>query len=240
MKRIYFICLILIVISFSVQAQSGGADQSAAGRASAEVFSHPLNNTTRTRFDSICADLSKNPFIKGRFEQTKTISRLNRSLISQGDFIIAAELGMVWDTQSPFPSTMTVGRDYIFQSTPSGARTKLDARGNETFLRLADTISAIFTGNSRLLLENFTNHFTEAGNTWTIGLIPVEKSIQTFAARIVLSGESARNSGDGIQPAVIRTITLYEQNGDAIVYKLSNHSYPGALSAHERSFFAAQ
>jgi hypothetical protein len=232
MKRFYFLCIILIAASFSVQAQP---DQRPA-----EIFGHPLSGTTRSRFDSICADLSKNPVIKGGFEQTRTINRLNRSLVSQGDFIIAAELGMVWDTKSPFPSTMTVGRDYIFQSTPSGARTRLDARGNETFLHLAETISAIFTGNSRLLLENFENYFTETGNTWTIGLIPVEKSIRTFAAQIVLSGESGRNSGGGIQPVVIRTITLYEQNGDVIIYKLSNHSYPGALSAHERALFAAQ
>jgi hypothetical protein len=237
MKHLYLFCLILIAAPFFAQAQS---DQRSADQRSAEVFSHPLNSTTCSRFDSICADLSKNPVIKGGFEQTKTISRLNRSLVSRGDFIIAAELGMVWDTKSPFPSTMTVGRDYIFQSTPSGARTRLDARGNETFLRLAETISAIFTGNSRLLLENFEDYFTEAGNTWTIGLIPAEKSIRVFAARFVLSGESGRNSGGGSRPAVIRTITLYEQNGDVIIYKLSDHSYPGALNAHERALFAAQ
>jgi hypothetical protein len=240
MKHFYFICLILMITSFSVQAQSGGGNRGSVDQSFVEVFNHPLNGAARTRFDSICADLSKNPVIKGGFEQTKSISRLNRSLISRGDFIIAAELGMVWDTKSPFPSTMAIGRDYIFQSTPSGARTRLDARGNETVLRLAETISAIFTGNSRLLLENFENYFTETGNTWTIGLIPAEKSIRTFAARIVLSGESGRNSGGENRSAAIRIITLYEQNGDIIIYKLSDHKYPGDLSAHERALFAAQ
>jgi hypothetical protein len=227
MKRIYCFSMMLVIALFPVPAQTDGA----------EIFNHPLDGDTRSRFDGVCADLAKNPVIKGGFEQTKTISRLNRSLVSRGDFIIAAELGMVWDTKTPFPSTMTVGRDYIFQSTPSGAKTKLDARGNETFLRLADTINAIFTGNSRLLLENFAVYFAGAGSSWTIGLIPVEKSVKLFAARILMSGESG---GGRIQTAVIRDITLYEQNGDAISYRLSNHSYPGILSARERSLFVSQ
>ncbi|MDR1352539.1 MAG: outer membrane lipoprotein carrier protein LolA [Treponema sp.] len=227
MKHIYCFSIILVVALFPARAQTEGA----------EIFSRPLDGNTRSRFDGICADLAKNPVIKGGFEQTKIISRLNRSLVSRGDFIIAAELGMVWDTKTPFPSTMTVGRDYIFQSTPSGAKTRLDARGNETFLRLADTISAIFTGNSRLLLENFAVYFAESGNSWTIGLIPEEKSVKLFASRILMSGESG---GGGIQTALIRDITLYEQNGDVISYRLSNHSYPGNLSARERTFFAPQ
>jgi hypothetical protein len=230
LKHIYCFCVILIAALVPARAQTGGA----------EAFRHPLDGDTRSRFDVICADLAENPVIKGGFEQTKTIGRLNRSLVSRGDFIIAAGLGIVWDTRTPFPSTMTVGRDYIFQSTPSGAKTKLDARGNETFLRLADTINAIFTGNSRLLLENFAVYFTETGDSWTVGLIPVERSVKAFAARIVMSGESGRAGGGRVRGAVIRGITLYEQNDDVISYRLSNHSYPEVLNAHERSLFAAQ
>jgi hypothetical protein len=226
-KHIFCLGTVLVFALFHAPAQAGDA----------EIFSHPLDGSTRPRFDGICADLAKNPVIKGGFEQTKIISRLNRSLVSRGDFIIAAELGMVWDTKTPFPSTMAVGRDYIFQSTPSGAKTRLDARGNETFLRLADTISAIFTGNSRLLLENFAVYFAEAGNSWTIGLIPEEKSVRLFAARILMSGESGAG---GSKTALIRDITLYEQSGDVITYRLSNHSYPGGLSARERSLFDSQ
>jgi hypothetical protein len=225
----------LATVLFPVRAQ-----QDASQRDGEEAFNHPLDTSTRPRFDAVCADLAKNPVIKGGFEQTKTISRLNRSLVSKGDFIIAAELGMVWDTLAPFPSTMAVGRDYIIQSTPSGVKTKLDARGNETFLRLADTISAIFTGNSRLLLENFAVYFTESGGSWTIALVPGEKSIRAFAARIVMSGESARAGAGRTQNTAIRVITLYEQNGDTITSRLSNHSYPEALTLRERSLFAVQ
>jgi outer membrane lipoprotein-sorting protein len=184
------------------------------------------------RFNSVCADLAKHQFIKGQFEQTKTISRLKRSLVSQGNFIIAADTGMVWETLKPFPSTMAVGRDYLIQSVPNGAKTKMDAAENETFLRLSDTLSAIFTGNSKQLLDNFDNYFTEgAGASWTLGLIPRDKAIQNFAARIIMSGVQS-----GV--TVIHTISIYEQNGDFIRYMLSNHSYPEGLSSGEKALFS--
>jgi outer membrane lipoprotein-sorting protein len=189
------------------------------------VFAFPLGEAGR--FSELCADLSGHPFIRGTFVQTKTISRLNRSLVSEGNFIIARDMGMVWETLKPFPSTMTAGRDYLLQSTPSGTKTRLDARGNETFLRFSDTISAVFSGDAQKLLDNFTVYFTEAGGVWTMGLVPSEKAIRTFAARIIMSGEAS----------LIRTVTLHEQNGGSIRYALSGHSCPASLSAGERALF---
>jgi hypothetical protein len=203
------------------------------------VFAFPLGETNRARFNELCAALSGHPFIRGTFSQVKTISRLNRSLVSAGNFIIAEDRGMVWETLSPFPSTLTAGRDYLVQSTPSGTKTRLDARGNETFLRFSDTISAVFSGNSQKLLDNFAVYFTESGGIWTIGLVPSEKAIRSFAARIIMSGDSS----PGRKPpeeALIRTVFLHEQNGDSILYTLSGHSFPASLSADERAFFAVQ
>jgi hypothetical protein len=136
---------------------------------------------------------------------------------------------MVWETLSPFPSTMAVGRDFIVQSAPSGSRTKIGARGNETFLRISETISAVFSGSSRKLLDNFEIFFRQSGGSWTLGLIPSEQSIRSFADRIVLNGDS-----------VIRSINLYEKNGDSIRYTFSDHVFSGALSPDEKALFSCQ
>ncbi|GHU65348.1 hypothetical protein FACS189447_04110 [Spirochaetia bacterium] len=221
MKYSLFFCFCLVSVwSFPVYSQSNAA-------ANEEIFNFPLVQALLPQFNEVCGDLAKQPLIKGSFEQTKTISRLNRSLVSRGNFIIAAELGMVWDTKSPFPSVMTVGRDYIIQSIPgSNTRTQLDAKGNETFLHLAGTISAIFTGNSQSLLDNFEVYFTQSAKAWSLGLIPREKSIRSFAAKITMTGDSS-----------IRTIYIYEQNGDSIRYVLSDHIFPEILSPEEKALF---
>jgi hypothetical protein len=199
-----------------------------------EVFAFPLGESSRPRFNELCAALSGHPFVRGTFSQTKTISSLRRSLVSEGNFIIAADMGMVWETLTPFPSTLTAGRDYLVQSTPSGTKTRLDARGNETFLRFSDTISAVFSGNAQKLLDNFTVYFTESGDVWTMGLVPSEKAIRSFAARIIMSGEAPPGE------ALIRTVILHEQNGDSIRYTLSGHRFPVSLDANERAFFDVQ
>jgi outer membrane lipoprotein-sorting protein len=191
-----------------------------------DFFRFPLSAESRPRFEEVCRNLAKEPVVAGFFTQTKTISRLNRALVSEGDFVIAAGTGMIWDTRKPFPSTMAVGRDFMIQSTPSGTRTRLDAGGNETFLRFSDTISAVFSGDARKLIDNFEIYFNPAGSSWTLGLLPKEKVIQNFAVRITLEGD-----------AVIRRITLYEQNGDSTRYELAEHRFPGGLSAGEKALF---
>jgi hypothetical protein len=192
-----------------------------------DVFQHPLGPEKIGRFRDICIRLSEHPVIKGNFEQEKIISSLHRSLVSRGNFIIAADLGMVWETLKPFPSTLVTGRDYLVQSRPGGQKTRLDARGNETFLRLADVISSVFSGNYRGLQDNFEIFFSESTGAWELGLIPLDVSIRNFAARISMAGDTA-----------IRFIRIREQNGDTIRYSLSNQSYPPALSVNEKAFFS--
>jgi hypothetical protein len=198
----------------------------------AAVFQHPLSAETLPRYTAVCAVLGSRPYTKGSFEQTKTIGRLNRSLISRGKFIIAAELGMVWDTQSPFPSLMAVGRDFIVQSLPGGGKTKIDAAGNETFVSLASALNAIFTGNAAALEEQFDRFFVgekPPGTLWTIGLRPREKAVRLFAEEITLSG-------DGL----LRSIVIYERDGGSTAYALSNHLFPPELESGELSLFSPE
>jgi hypothetical protein len=216
-----FFMLSLFLQLFFIQALSAQVPED-------EVFSHPLNGESRPRFNRICAAMAEHKVVRGQFVQTKNLKRLGRSLVSRGTFAADAELGMIWDTRSPFPSVMAVGRDFIVQSS-GGRSTRLDAGGNETFLRISETMSAVFTGNAEKLLTGFDLYFTEKNGAWILGLIPRDSSIRAFAGAFIMRGDSA-----------IRELTLYEQNGDSIVYELSGHSYPAALSAAERAYFSTR
>jgi hypothetical protein len=192
-----------------------------------EIFRHPLEPKTMDAFKTTCSRLADHPVVQGNFEQEKTLSRLNRSLKSSGNFIIAAGLGMVWDTVKPFPSTLTLGKDYIIQSRPGGQRTVLSAQGNETFLRMAEVISAVFSGNSQGLLDNFIIYYSSNAAAWELGLIPRNTSIGAFAEKIIMKGDAA-----------IKSILIYEQNGDTVQYVLSSHRYQAELNVNEKSLFA--
>ena len=124
-----------------------------------DVFRYPLVPQTMITFNATCVNLAEKPIIKGYFNQEKFLSRFNRSLMSSGNFIIAGEQGMVWETLQPFPSTMILGNDFIMQSRPDGQKSVLSAQGNETFTQMADVISSVFSGQSQGLLENFEVYF---------------------------------------------------------------------------------
>jgi hypothetical protein len=191
-----------------------------------EIFRHPLNQQNMSAFKTTCSRLAGRPLIRGNFEQEKTISRLDRSLKSSGNFIIAAGLGMVWDTVKPFPSTLALGKDYLIQSRPGGQKTVLNAQGNEIFIRMAEVINAVFSGNSQGLLDNFEVYYSSNAAEWELGLSPKNTAIGSFAQRIIMKGG-----------AEIRSILIYEQNGDTVRYILSNQSYPSELNTNEKTFF---
>jgi len=159
---------------------------------------------------------------------------------SNGYFIINAGTGVVWDTRSPVLSIMTVGRDFIIQSSPGKPRSVTNTGGNPVFLNMAETFDAVFTGKAAELIEKFDNFFIENrtgnGTTWTIGLIPKEKTVRNFIDRIVLEGKS----GNGDKSALISSITMYDRSGESTRYNLSNHNYPIELSDEEKSFFSVE
>jgi len=198
-----------------------------AQTATEEIFRHPLEPKTIEAFKTTCSRLAEHPVVLGNFEQEKTLGRLKRTLKSSGNFIIAAGLGMVWDTIKPFASTLALGKDYLIQSRPGGQKTVLSARGNETFLRMAEVISAVFSGNSKGLMDNFDIFYVGDTAAWELGLSPKNTAIGSFAEKIIMKGDAA-----------IRSIIIYEQNGDTIQYFLSNHRYPAELNVNEKSLFS--
>jgi hypothetical protein len=223
--RIKFTLLILLSLSIGtakLQAQNS-------------VFDHPLSAQNLASFDAICVQLASRPFTKGVFEQTRTMRRQNRPLVSSGDFIIASDFGVVWITKLPAPSITTLGRDYMIQSVPGGTETRIDANGNDMYISMADTISSLFTGNAEKLKSSFDNHYTETrtanGKNWTIGLIPRDRTFRNYAQQIVIEGF------DGEQGALIISIAIHERSGGSLTYAFSGQSFPAALEAHEKAYF---
>jgi hypothetical protein len=191
-----------------------------------EIFRHPLDTKTMEAFKTTCSRLAEHPVVQGNFEQEKTLIRLKRVLTSSGNFIIASGMGMVWDTVKPFASTLVLGKDYLIQSRPGGQKTVLSAQGNEIFLRMAEVISAVFSGNSQGLIDNFDIFYNGSAAAWELGLSPKNTAIGSFAEKIMMKGDAA-----------IKSIIIYEQNGDTVQYLLSNHRYPVELNVNEKAFF---
>ena len=197
-----------------------------------DPFVRSLDEENLPRFREVCAALSARPLVRGEFRQKKILKRLGRVLESSGHFIIARDFGLVWETIAPFPSTMALGPDYVIQSVPGGQDTRLEASGNETFMRLARVMRLVFSGQGEALGEEFQVFFQAGGPRWFLGLVPADGGIGAFIARISLSGDT-----------VLRRVAVDEAGGDRIEYELSGHVYPDGpdgpygLSERERALF---
>ena len=214
MKFLLTIALLFFTIELGAEVPGG------------DIFNYPLKPEDMGAFTTTCLRLAEHSFVTGKFEQERKISRTGRSLKSAGNFVIAKDMGMVWDTVTPVAATITLGKDYIIQARPGRRRTLISAQGNETFLRTAEVLSMVFTGNAQGLLDNFEVFYFTNTAGWELGLYPKNSAIHSFAERIIIKGDT-----------VIKYIQLYEQSGDTIIYSLSNHSHPAELGAHEKAFF---
>jgi hypothetical protein len=91
---------------------------------------------------------------------------------------------------------------------------------------MAEVISAVFSGNGQGLMDNFKVYYSGNAALWELGLNPLNSAIGSFAEKIIMKGDAA-----------IRSILIYERNGDSIKYILSNHNYPAELNVNEKALF---
>lgn len=184
-------------------------------------------------FDSVCANLSKHPNMTGDFSQVKTITAVNRNMKSFGTFIFSLD-GIMWKTEKPFPSTMVVGMTSVVQTLANGKQTVIDASSNQIFTSISTTLSAMFSGNSETLKNNFNVKFSEAGSIWKALLTPKDESVAKILTSLEISGNCSSSFAD------LNSIVMSEASGDKISYSFTNQKYPKELSADEKAYFTAK
>lgn len=184
-------------------------------------------------FESVCRNLSEHPNMIGNFSQVKTISAVNRSMKSSGTFIFSLD-GIMWKTQKPFPSTMVVGMTSVKQTLANGKETVIDASSNQIFTSISTTLSAMFSGNSEVLQNNFDVDFTSAGSDWKAVLSPKDSMVKKILVSLSISGKATENSAD------LNSIVMTEATGDTITYNFTDQKYPKELTDDEKAYFSSK
>lgn len=184
-------------------------------------------------FESVCKNLSEHPNMIGNFSQVKTISAVNRSMKSSGTFIFSLD-GIMWKTQKPFPSTMVVGMTSVKQTLANGKETVIDASSNQIFTSISTTLSAMFSGNSEVLRNNFDVDFTSAGSDWKAVLSPKDSMVKKILVSLSIGGKATENSAD------LNSIVMTEATGDTITYNFTDQKYPKELTDDEKAYFSSK
>lgn len=178
--------------------------------------------------DSVCKSFTSHPVTTGNFTQEKKIANARRSLKSSGTFLFSKQL-VVWDTVKPVASSLIVTNDQIIQKAPDGTTSVISGKDNETFKGIAQSISALFSGDKSALDKNFTVKFESTATTWKMILTPKDKTVASAMKSVIVSG-----TGDS-RSSVFTTLQVEELNGGSITYTFTDHTYKENLSDAEKA-----
>ena len=191
--------------------------------AMASVFDHPMDATSKQVLTRILTQMNRHNTVMGDFKQTKSIKKLNRDFVTTGTFRISKTAGIVWKTQKPFPSEMTVSDDGITERNASGQVRTISTKDNPVFAQISTTIQALFSGNLSELETRFNIYYLTladggeygAKSCHKIGLVPREASVRKMIANIEM------DVSDHLDKVVIT-----DGEGSPVIYEFTNQQTP--------------
>lgn len=192
--------------------------------ADGEIWKHPVKDTSSTAIDSTFAPMTAHKVVRGDFKQTKFIAQLNREFVSVGNFVIANEKGILWNTEKPFASQLAISETGMVQQNANGTRSEINAKDNVVFAQIAKAIHSIFSGSTAKLQAGFHVFFNRQGKIWTVGLVPRELSVKKTIQSIELTGSTW-----------LEQIKLVDGSGSPLLYELSNPKPSSELTAKEKA-----
>jgi len=153
----------------------------------------------------IRARLVDTPVLRGKFEQEKHLQGFRNPLLSKGDFLLARDRGVVWNTRSPFPSAVVLTKQRLLSRAADGSTRDLGGRGASPAVATANTLlMALLGGNVEMLGKQFDLSETlVADGSWTLVLVPKPGPLQKIFRRIELQGDRH-----------VRSVRLEEVAGD--------------------------
>lgn len=182
-----------------------------------------------TGADGVRARLADVAVLRGKFEQEKRLQGFRNPLRSQGDFLLSRERGVVWNTRSPFASTLVLTRQRLQAKQGDGRKQDLLEPGNSQALATANTLLlALIGGDVAALRQQFVLKETLAADgSWQLELLPKSGGLRKVFRRIELQGDR-----------FVRRVSLEEVRGDRTDIRFQQLlDTPPRLSAEEAKQF---
>ncbi|PKG55491.1 outer membrane lipoprotein carrier protein LolA [Shewanella sp. Choline-02u-19] len=193
-------CILLIGNAVSFSAHSG-TDFDA-------LFAQTASSNELTQLSKQLAPSSQ---AKGLFTQYRHLKVLKKPLVSKGSFVFSKQLGVIWQQQSPFNSTLILQAGRLTQIDSQGQVHISDAQQSTTANQLSQLmptlLNALLSGDLHTLEQHFQLSLQSASadnEQWQLGLTPIDPLVKKAIPRLVLMGEKQ-----------IQTLILFSDNQDS-------------------------
>lgn len=181
--------------------------------------------------DDLQQRFTEQPVIRAHFDQTRTIKDLPQPLRSQGQMLIARDLGLLWDQTSPFPMQLLLDDKRMVQVINGQPPQIITAENNPQMFQFNHLLRALFQADRKVLEQNFRVEFADKGEgRWTLRLTPTTTPLDKIFNTIDLAGQT-----------YLESIQLNDKQGDRTDIALTQHQLtPAQLTDDERQRFATQ
>ena len=178
------------------------------------------------QLEDVYKRISAHPVTKGEFTQEQYIKVANRSLISRGNFVMAADKGVIFEIAEPFPSSMVVTEDKLVQTLSGNVVAVMDGKENAMFKNIAKIFHSVFSNDVQVLRDNFQVSVT-GGPKDVVELVPKDPLLSMLFLKITLA------VGDSID-----SVSVIETGGNWVNYNFNNKSFPEKLTSDEEQRLA--
>lgn len=152
--------------------------------------------------------------LEGRFLQKKYLRALDTHIDSAGHFSYDQGQQIIWTTETPIESTMTVTPEGMVSSEGGEDILKLDAQEQPAVRIMNEIFFAVLTANWDRLDEYFTLTGSIEDKHWHAILTPKPQEMRKLITSVELSGSK-----------LLEDVVLHESNGDRtrIAFKVETH-----------------
>ncbi len=159
------------------------------GEPDAGLFAHPVRaaQLKETILARPAAELSAARVLAGKFVQRRYLHGLDRPLVSNGDFILAREQGVLWRTVSPFPSEFVLSRTGMIIRDGASA-TQVSSAERPALRAALEMFFALFALDVARLTDSFELYGEGQGDHWRVGLRPRQSGLAQVFEQAVISG----------------------------------------------------
>ncbi len=175
----------------------------------------------------IQAMLAKPTVLCGRFDQSKQLVGIRKTLASNGRFCVVAGKGVVWRTLQPFPNTLRLTRDEIVHLQGGRVALRLDAKTEPTVRLINSVLFSLLAGDLAQLEGWFEVDGKADASTWQVSLKARDPALAKAVGSIWLAGG-----------AYVKDIRIKEAGGDqtSIVFS-AIQTGEAAMTAEEAALF---
>jgi len=180
-----------------------------------------------SELDAVAARIEQPQLLRGRFEQDKQVAGFRKPLHSSGRFVLVRGQGVLWFTERPFASQLTLTGARLSVASGGSTRT-IDAAEEPALAAVHAVLFDLLGGDIAKLQANFTIAAEWLDDErWRLRLQPKPGLFAQAFTRIELEG--ARQ---------VERVQLFEANGDGTVIAFRELGTGPELSADEAARLA--